>query len=78
MTGLKFEWDEAKNAANQKKHGVSFDEAATVFFRRTGSCTNEINDQQKLSASEPTSGKARERRNSRSLSSERNAAGGWL
>ena len=31
MTELKFEWDEAKNIANQKKHGVGFDEAATVF-----------------------------------------------
>ena len=40
--------------------------------------TNEINDQQTLSASEPASGKARERRHSRSISSERNAAGGRL
>ena len=28
---LKFEWDENKNQANQKKHGVSFEEAASVF-----------------------------------------------
>jgi hypothetical protein len=40
--------------------------------------TNEINDQQTLSASEPASGKARERRHSGSISSERNAAGGRL
>jgi hypothetical protein len=40
--------------------------------------TNEINDQQTFSASEPASGKARERRHSRSISSERNAAGGRL
>ena len=26
-----FEWDEPKAAANRAKHGVSFDEAATVF-----------------------------------------------
>ena len=26
-----FEWDEAKALANQQKHGVSFEEAATVF-----------------------------------------------
>jgi uncharacterized protein len=26
-----FEWDEAKAQANQKKHGVSFEEASTVF-----------------------------------------------
>ena len=29
---MKFEWDETKAAANLGKHGVSFDEAATVFF----------------------------------------------
>ena len=28
---LKFAWDEAKAAANLAKHGVSFEEAATVF-----------------------------------------------
>lgn len=28
---LLFEWDEQKAKTNQKKHGVSFDEAATVF-----------------------------------------------
>lgn len=27
-----FEWDETKNRLNQKKHGVSFEEAKTVFF----------------------------------------------
>jgi uncharacterized DUF497 family protein len=26
-----FEWDPKKAAANEKKHGVTFDEAATVF-----------------------------------------------
>jgi len=26
-----FEWDEAKAAENQRKHGVSFEEAVTVF-----------------------------------------------
>ena len=25
-------WDEEKNRSNQKKHGVSFEEAATVFY----------------------------------------------
>ena len=29
---LHFEWDERKSAANKKKHGVSFEEAQTVFF----------------------------------------------
>jgi uncharacterized DUF497 family protein len=29
---MQFEWDEQKNRANIKKHGVSFEEAQTVFF----------------------------------------------
>lgn len=32
MSELRFEWDEARNRANQKKHGISFAEAQTVFF----------------------------------------------
>lgn len=28
---LKFEWDQTKDQENQKKHGVSFEEAKTVF-----------------------------------------------
>ena len=28
---LRFEWDEPKNKANQRKHGISFEEASTVF-----------------------------------------------
>jgi len=32
MSDLRFEWDEKKNQANQRKHGVSFGEAATVFY----------------------------------------------
>lgn len=28
---MKFEWDEKKAAENLRKHGVSFDEATTVF-----------------------------------------------
>jgi uncharacterized DUF497 family protein len=31
MSYLTFEWDEKKSAANQNKHGVSFDEAKSVF-----------------------------------------------
>lgn len=30
--GTLFVWDEAKAAANMHKHGISFEEAATVFF----------------------------------------------
>jgi len=29
--GLKFEWDRRKAASNSKKHGVSFEDAATAF-----------------------------------------------
>ena len=29
--GMEFEWDESKATANLKKHGVSFEEAKTVF-----------------------------------------------
>lgn len=28
---MEFEWDDAKAAANERKHGVSFPEAATAF-----------------------------------------------
>lgn len=31
MPGLRFEWDEAKADSNARKHGISFQEAATVF-----------------------------------------------
>ncbi len=30
-TGMKFEWDDTKAAKNIKKHGVTFNEASTVF-----------------------------------------------
>ena len=29
---MRFEWDENKNKLNQKNHGVSFEEAQTVFY----------------------------------------------
>ncbi len=29
---MDFEWDEIKNQINQAKHGVSFEEAKTVFY----------------------------------------------
>ena len=29
---LRFEWDDRKNAQNRRKHGISFEEAQTVFF----------------------------------------------
>lgn len=32
MTSLRFEWDEARNRSNRRKHGVSFEEARTAFL----------------------------------------------
>jgi uncharacterized DUF497 family protein len=32
MTTLRFEWDEAKAVSNARKHGVTFEEARSVFF----------------------------------------------
>ncbi len=32
MSEIEFTWDKEKNIKNQKKHGISFDEAKTVFF----------------------------------------------
>ena len=31
MTAIQFEWDERKNLANQRKHGVAFEDAVLVF-----------------------------------------------
>lgn len=36
MVELTFEWDAKKDASNQKKHGVSFNEAKTVFADELG------------------------------------------
>lgn len=32
MDDLKFDWDKNKAVLNKKKHGVSFEEAVTVFY----------------------------------------------
>ena len=29
---IRFEWDEAKNEANRRKHGIGFEAALSVFF----------------------------------------------
>jgi uncharacterized DUF497 family protein len=31
MSEMKIEWDESKNVLNKRKHGVSFENASTVF-----------------------------------------------
>ncbi len=35
MQSTKFTWDEQKNRSNQKKHGISFEEAESVFYDET-------------------------------------------
>jgi uncharacterized protein len=32
MSMPRFEWDEAKNRSNHRKHGISFEEARTAFL----------------------------------------------
>ncbi len=32
MSYIHFSWDDSKNNANIRKHGISFEEASTVFF----------------------------------------------
>ena len=32
MESIRFEWDKNKNRINQDKHGISFEEAKTVFY----------------------------------------------
>ncbi len=32
MRTLRFEWDEAKNTTNTRKHGIAFEEAQSVFL----------------------------------------------
>jgi hypothetical protein len=32
VSQIRFEWDSQKAASNEKKHGISFEEAQSVFF----------------------------------------------
>ena len=41
MRNIRFEWDANKAAANQRKHGVTFDEARTVFFDENAKLIND-------------------------------------
>jgi len=36
MSQIRFEWDPRKARSNKKKHGVSFEEARSVFFDEQG------------------------------------------
>ncbi len=38
---IRFEWDPKKASSNEKKHGVSFDEARTVFFDENAKLIND-------------------------------------
>jgi uncharacterized DUF497 family protein len=37
MSDLRFVWDEEKNRSNVRKHGVSFEEARSVFYDENAS-----------------------------------------
>ena len=41
MSTLRFEWDERKAAANAKKHGISFEEAKSVFVDERAKLIND-------------------------------------
>lgn len=41
MSTLRFDWDESKAAANAKKHGVSFEEAKSVFLDERAKLIND-------------------------------------
>ncbi len=47
MPEIRFEWDEAKNLSNQRKHGVSFEDASEVFSDPLFVClTDRIQDEE--------------------------------
>jgi hypothetical protein len=39
-----FEWDPDKNRSNQQKHGLSFDEALTVFLDANANLMRDLDD----------------------------------
>lgn len=41
VSGIKFEWDEVKSQINHQKHGVSFNEARSVFYDEKGLLIND-------------------------------------
>lgn len=41
MSELVFRWDPKKDAANQEKHGVSFEEAKSVFYDENARLIND-------------------------------------
>ena len=43
---LRFEWDEAKNRENKRKHRVSFEEAETAFLDDWGVLVKDVEDEE--------------------------------
>lgn len=43
MVRFEFEWDSAKDSSNQKRHGISFQEAVAVFFDENALCMPDPN-----------------------------------
>ncbi|PJZ75280.1 BrnT family toxin [Leptospira neocaledonica] len=41
MSSIDFEWDSAKNSSNKRKHGISFEEAKTVFYDENARIIND-------------------------------------
>ena len=41
MSNIRFEWDARKSSVNKKKHGISFEEARTVFFDENAKLIND-------------------------------------
>ncbi len=41
MTTFRFDWDSRKAAANLKKHGISFEEAKSVFVDENAKLIND-------------------------------------
>lgn len=50
---MKFEWDKQKSIANQKKHGISFSDALTVFLDNHVNVELDSEDEQRFAAIGP-------------------------
>ncbi|MBI3738873.1 MAG: BrnT family toxin [Chloroflexi bacterium] len=51
LQGVEFEWDEDKAGSNLQKHGVTFQEAAEVFFDpfyQTGDATVDVKEEREF------------------------------
>ena len=45
MPDLRFERDQRKNAGNRRKHGISFEEAETVFYDDRGISMEDLDEE---------------------------------